>query len=66
MGVMRFLVPRRDLMAPDAIERAYVAGLDEIPWQTRSHWSDGELAVERRRAIRGTFSFLVQSTATAS
>ena len=47
MGVMRFLVPRRDSLAPDAVDRAYMAGLDEIPWQARFVWEENELAVER-------------------
>ncbi|MEX2113914.1 MAG: endo-1,4-beta-xylanase [Pirellulales bacterium] len=53
MGVMKFLVPRRDDFALDAVERAYMAGLDEIPWRARIHWSDDGLSVERAEADSG-------------
>ncbi len=47
MGVMRFLVPRRDDFAPNAAERVYMAGLDEIPWRAKVQWVEGGLIVER-------------------
>ena len=53
MGVMRFLVPRRDLVAPDAAERAYMAGLDEIPWHARFQWTADGLSVERAESDSG-------------
>ena len=55
MGLMRFLVPRTERLAPDAIERAYVSGMDDLPWQTKSQWSDGQLLVRRAEADSGTF-----------
>ncbi len=55
MGVIRFLVPRRDRLAPDAIARAYMAGLDEIPWQTRAQWTDSGIDVQRSESDSGNF-----------
>ncbi len=55
MGVMRFLVPRRERLAADAVERAYLAGLDEIPWRTRTQWVDGGLAAQRSESDSGSF-----------
>jgi hypothetical protein len=53
MGVMKFLVPRRDDFAPDAVERAYMAGLDEIPWRARIQWTDDGMTAERAEADSG-------------
>jgi hypothetical protein len=47
MGLLKFRVPRRERMAADAVGRAYVSGLDEIPWRSRVSWTDGGLVVER-------------------
>lgn len=55
MGVMRFLVPRREHVAADAARRAYIAGIDEIPWQSRIHWNDDSLVVERAEFDSGNF-----------
>ena len=55
MGVIKFLVPRRDWVAADAIERAYMAGLDEIPWQTRAEWTATGLNVRRAETDSGNF-----------
>jgi hypothetical protein len=55
MGAMKFLVPRRDRMAADAVERAYIAGVDEIPWHCRTHWTDQGLLVERSENDSGNF-----------
>ena len=53
MGVMRFLVPRRDWVAADAVDRAYMAGLDEIPGGLASHWTDHGLGRRTRRKRLG-------------
>lgn len=55
MGVMRFLVPRRERVASDALARAYFTGLDEIPWQSRTEWNGSELAVRRAESDSGNF-----------
>ena len=36
MGVIRFRLSRPERLPADAAERAYVAGMDEIPWLTRT------------------------------
>ena len=55
MGVMKFLVPRRDRLAPDAVDRAYLAGLDEIPWHCHVAWTEQGLVVERDESDSGNF-----------
>ncbi len=55
MGVMKFLVPRRDRMPADAAERAYLSGLEEIPWRSRAHWTESGLVVERAESDSGNF-----------
>jgi hypothetical protein len=55
MGLMRFLVPRRDRLAADAIERAYCSGMDDIPWQSRTQWTDDGLAIRRTEHDSGCF-----------
>ena len=55
MGLMRFVVPRRERLAADVLQRAYLSGLDEIPWVTRVQWSGDELAVRRTESDSGTF-----------
>ena len=57
MGAMRFLVPRRERMAADAVERATFSGMDEIPWHTRTQWTDQGLVVERAESDSGNFNF---------
>src|SRR4029077_14350280 len=56
MGAMRFLVPRRERMAADAVERATFSGIDEIPWHTHTQWTDQGLVVERAESDSGNFS----------
>ncbi len=53
MGVMKFRVPRRDRMPPDANERAYIAGMDDIPWRCRATWNDQGMNVERSEGDSG-------------
>ncbi len=47
MGLMRFRVPNRQALPADAVERAYFTGLDEIPWRSRTQWTDEGLTVRR-------------------
>lgn len=35
------------------LERVYMAGVDEIPWQTRARWQDEQLVVERSESDSG-------------
>jgi Glycosyl hydrolase family 10 len=55
MGAIKFRLSRRDRLAADAVERAYMAGMDEIPWQTRSQLADAELTVQRSESDSGNF-----------
>ena len=55
MGVMHFLVPRRDRVGADAAQRAYFAGIDEVPWLARIHWNDTGLTVQRTEFDSGNF-----------
>jgi hypothetical protein len=47
MGLLRFLVPRPEQLPPEALQRAYVAGLDGIPWECRRSFEGGVLSIER-------------------
>ena len=47
MGQMRFRVHNRNRIAPDALQRIYVSGSEEIPWTTRASWEGDELVVQR-------------------
>src|SRR5262245_48721989 len=47
MGQMRFLTPRREDLPAGAVERAYLAGIEGIPWRGRNLWANGLLIVER-------------------
>ena len=66
MGAMRFLVPRRERMAADAVERATFSGIDEIPWQTRTPGPTRDWSWSVRRATRATFPSPARSPDTAS
>src|SRR5690242_4179070 len=45
MGVIRFRLSRPECLPADATERAYVAGIDEIPWLTRTLRVEGGMEV---------------------
>jgi glycosyl hydrolase family 10 len=55
MGVIRFRLSRRDHLAADATDRAYMAGMDEVPWQTRTHLNEAGLDVQRAESDSGNF-----------
>jgi hypothetical protein len=54
MGLMRFLVPQ-PILAANALERAYFSGMDDLPWQSRIQWQDGQLLVKRSESDSGQF-----------
>ncbi len=54
MGVMQFVVPRREHLADDALERAYFAGMDEVPWMSRVSWNGPLLIVQRAEHDSGS------------
>jgi len=47
MGLIRFLVPRPDRMPAEGVARAYITGLDEIPWPSRIVATEEGLIVDR-------------------
>ena len=47
MGWLRFLVTDRESLPDDFLQRTYMTGLEEIPWQSRNTWESGELVIAR-------------------
>lgn len=49
MGQMRFLVPFAEQLPEEAVERAYLAGMEGIPWRSRNSWTvpNSEFVLER-------------------
>ena len=48
MGLMRFLTPQRERVSDEAVERAYIAGLDCVPTPSQKSWEDERmLCLER-------------------
>lgn len=54
MGQIRFRLHDRDRIAPRGLDRIYVAGLEEIPWQTRVVWEEDQLVVQRSLSDSGS------------
>lgn len=60
---MRFVAPRRDRILPGATECSYLAGMEGIPWRSRTTWlaggdettGAGEFVVERAVGESGNF-----------
>ncbi len=63
MGQMRFFVPRRQRVPEGALQRAYLAGIEGIPWRAESEWfeaADGphaEFVLERSEEESGNLFF---------
>jgi hypothetical protein len=53
MGWMRFLVGRGDRITQDVIDRAYLSGLEQVPWQSRLQWTADCLSIERGEGDSG-------------
>ena len=47
MGLLRFMVHDRESLPDDLLERIYMTGLEEIPWQSRCYWDRNELVLAR-------------------
>lgn len=47
MGHMRFAVPRPERLVSGAVEQAYLAGSDGVPWECRAWLEQDTLVVER-------------------
>ncbi|MEM8943555.1 MAG: endo-1,4-beta-xylanase [Planctomycetota bacterium] len=56
MGMIRFRLHDRDRIAPGALDRIFVAGLEEIPWSTRARFEGDQLVVERSLSDSGFVS----------
>src|SRR5260370_15812094 len=54
-GSMRMIVPPTGRLTQRLIERAYMAGPDQIPWPCRTRLEDGELVLERNVTDSGKF-----------
>lgn len=63
MGQVGFLVPLAEYLPAEAAARAYLSGLDQLPWQTRVTPTATGLLVERTESESGYFHIL-WSTAT--
>ncbi len=46
MGQMRFLVAHQSRVPDDAFERAYLAGMEWVPWRGSKRWVDRDLSRE--------------------
>lgn len=53
MGQMRFLAPQRDRVSREMAQRAYMAGIEGIPWHSRNSWQNDELVVQRELGDSG-------------
>lgn len=47
MGQMRFHAPQPERVPKEAVHRAYLAGLEGIPWFSHNTWQNGQLILER-------------------
>ncbi len=57
MGLMRFTIPR-DRLSEETIGRAYLTGLDRVPWHVETRQENGELVLERAVADSGNLNIL--------
>ena len=55
MGLIRFSVAQMDRVSPEVVARAYMAGMDEVPWMTRVVATDSGLIVDRPESESGCF-----------
>lgn len=56
MGQLRFLVPRGERLQGDAVQRAYLGGMDHVPWLSSAEWDGQILTVERDVRESGTLA----------
>lgn len=47
MGQMRFYAPKPEMLLPHAVELAFVAGLEAIPWRSTNSYDDHIMTIER-------------------
>ena len=65
MGQIRFSVQNRARLGQNALKRAYICGLDEIPWRCRTTWDGNQFVIERdrddvREILRGLWYMTIQ------
>ncbi|QDU97255.1 hypothetical protein [Lignipirellula cremea] len=53
MGQFLFLAPNPERLPPRAVERAYLAGMEGVPWQSRNREVDGQLSFHREISESG-------------
>lgn len=57
MGRMLFHAPTPETLPQGAVDTAYVAGIEGVPWHCRNHWSDGILTIQRSVTESGSLYF---------
>lgn len=55
MGLMHFVLARRDRLLPHAIGRSYLAGADDVPWNASVLLTDEGILVDREENDSGCF-----------
>ena len=56
MSLMRFIVTSSEPIAEETVERAYMSGIDRIPWKADNRLSGCELTVERAVSDSGNLN----------
>ena len=54
MGLMRFVVTPPQGITPEAVEQAYLSGMDRVPWPVQARMDGEELVVNRSVSESGT------------
>lgn len=57
MGQMRFAIPRPERLVSGAVEQAYLAGSDGVPWECRAWLEQDTLVIERDTRESGCLYF---------
>ena len=57
MGQVGFLVPLAEFLPAEAPQRAYLAALDQLPWQTRVTATATACSSSGRKTNRAIFTF---------
>ena len=53
MGILRFVTPKTDRLTEGAVARAYMAGIDGVPWQGSVATTDDGFSITRREDESG-------------
>ena len=57
MGQMRLVIPRPERLVPQAVEQAYLAGLEGIPWECKTTAAGNSVIIERDTKESGYLYF---------